>query len=169
MVKDETYYFHQTPEDLCKKLIALTPLEPNDRVLEAFKGEGAFYNNLPDFVEKDWCEIEEGRDFRDYTGEYDWFISNPPFRLEIGDGKRENSFFKLVKYFTERAKKGIAVLANDNCFSTLTPNRLQELKNRGWYIHHIIVSCIKKWRGRYFYIIFKKEPSTFYKFVEGVY
>jgi len=25
------------------------------KFLEPFKGEGSFYNNLPDFVEKDWC------------------------------------------------------------------------------------------------------------------
>ena len=37
MVKDETYYFHQTPEELCKKLIEKVPLEEGDKVLEPFK------------------------------------------------------------------------------------------------------------------------------------
>lgn len=77
MVKDETYYFHQTPEELCKKLIQLTPFEPNDRVYEPFRGEGNFYNHLPEYVVKQWSEIEDGRDFKDFNEEYDWVISNP--------------------------------------------------------------------------------------------
>ena len=166
MVKDDTYYFHQTPEELCKKLIQKIPLEDGDKVLEPFKGEGNFYNHLPDFVKKDWCEIEEGRDFQEYAEEFDWVISNPPFRLEIGT-KRENSFLKIIKYYTQRAKKGIAFLGNDYCFSTLTPKRLKEFNASGWFIHNIIVCSPKKWRGRYFFIIFKKEPCSFYQFIEG--
>jgi hypothetical protein len=167
MVKSETYYFHQTPEELCKKLIQKVPLEDGDKVLEPFKGEGSFYNNLPDNVKKDWCEIEEGRDFQDYDADdIDWVISNPPFRLEIGN-KRENSFFKILKYYTHKAKKGVALLGNDNCFSTLTPKRLKDFNDRGWFIHNIIVCSIKKWRGRYFFIILKKEPNMFYQFIEG--
>ena len=56
MVKDETYYFHQTPLQLCKELIKLVPLESADIVLEPFRGEGGFYFNLPDFVKPKWCE-----------------------------------------------------------------------------------------------------------------
>jgi len=57
--KDEVYYFHQTPEELCIELIKHVPLIQGDRVLESFRGEGSFYNNFPDFVEKDWCEIKK--------------------------------------------------------------------------------------------------------------
>jgi hypothetical protein len=166
MIKDEVYYFHQTPEELCIELIKHVPLIQGDQVLESFRGEGSFYNNFPDFVEKDWCEITEGRDYKDYDKEFDWIITNPPFRLEES-GKRENAFYKLLKYYTNKAKKGIAFLGNDFCFSTLTPKRLKDLNESGWYIHNIICCSVKKWRGRYFFIIFKKEHSDFYKYVEG--
>jgi len=166
MIKDEVYYFHQTPEELCIELIKHVPLIQGDRVLESFRGEGSFYNNFPDFIEKDWCEITEGRDYKDYDKEFDWIITNPPFRLEES-GKRENAFYKLLKYYTNKAQKGIAFLGNDFCFSTLTPKRLKELNESGWYIHNIICCSVKKWRGRYFFIIFKKEHSDFYKYVEG--
>ena len=72
MEKDEAYYFHQTPEPLCRELIKYVDLQEGDKVLEAFKGEGSFYNSFPDYVEKDWTEILEGRDYKDYTGEIDW-------------------------------------------------------------------------------------------------
>lgn len=168
MSKDETYYFHQTPEELCKKLIGMVPLISGDRVLEAFKGEGNFYNNLPDFVEKDWCEITEGRDYKDYHQPFDWIISNPPFRMdEENVGKRVNTFFKLLKYYTERAEKGVAFLGNDTCFSTLTPVRMREFNSRGWFIHSITCCAVKKWRGRYFFIILKKEPCEFFTYIDG--
>lgn len=40
--KDETYFFHQTPENLCIELIKQVPLVENDNVLEPFRGEGNF-------------------------------------------------------------------------------------------------------------------------------
>jgi len=168
MIKDEAYYFHQTPSELCKELIKQVPLIKGDRVLEPFRGEGSFYNNLPNFVRRDWTEITDGRDYKDYDQEIDWVITNPPFQIdEHQTGRRVNTFYKLLNYYSDRAKKGIAFLGNDTCFSTLTPNRLKELNGRGWYIHNIVCCAIKKWRGRYFFVIFKKEPSDFYKHVEG--
>ena len=167
-MKNEEYYFHQTPEELCKILIEQVPLIKGDRVLEPFKGEGNFYNNFPDFVEKDWCEITQGRDYKDYDKEFDWVITNPPFKLDDSK-KRESTFFNLLKHYTSKSKKGIAFLGNHFCFVALSPNRLKELNNNGWYIHNIVCCNIKKWWGRYFFIIFKKEYSDFYKYIEGNY
>jgi hypothetical protein len=167
-MKDETYYFHQTPNELCKKLIKEVPLIKDDYVLEPFRGEGAFYNNFPDFVNKDYCEIEERKDYKDYDKPIDWVITNPPFSLYENGGKRVSAFYKLIEYYADKAKKGIAFLGNDFCLSSLTPLRLKELnENHGLYIHKIIVCNIKKWRGRYFFIIFKKEKNDFYKYIEG--
>jgi hypothetical protein len=168
MEKNDVYFFHQTPADLCKELIKHVDLKEGDRVLEPFRGEGAFYNSFPDYVIKDWTEITEDKDYLDYAGEIDWVITNPPFRLDNGV-KRVNAFFQLLKYYTARANKGIAFLGNDACFSTLTPKRLKELNDDGWFIHNIVVCNIKKWRGRYFFIIFKKSPSDFYKHVIGTF
>ncbi len=161
MNKDDTYYFHQTPSQLAKDLIPFVPLEPTDILLEPFKGEGAFYNNFPEANPKDWCEITEGRDYKDHAQPYDWVISNPPFRLEEGAG-RVNAFWFLVDYYTQHARKGVAFLGNDSCFSTLTPRRLQILRERGWSVNKVVVCSIKKWRGRYFFIILQKQSNNFY-------
>lgn len=166
-MKDDIYYFHQTPNDLAKLLIERINLNEGDKVLEPFRGEGAFFNNLPSNVIKDWCEIEEGRDYKDYVGEIDWCISNPPFRLESENGVRENAFYKIVKHFSTRVNKGIAFLGNDYCFSTLTPKRIKELESLGLYINKIIVCSVKKWRGRYFFIIFTKDNNGFYNYIDG--
>jgi hypothetical protein len=168
MNETDAYYFHQTPKDLAKKLIAYIDFSDNDLVLEPFRGEGAFYDNLPN-VNKDWCEIEQGRDYKDYTKNIDWVVSNPPFKLKTNE-KRVNSFYFLIDYYAKRVNKGIAFLGNDTCFNTLTPKRLKELNEKyNLYIHNIIVCNVKKWRGRYFFIIFKKGNNSFYKYIEGSY
>ena len=61
MNEADTYAFHQTPVALAQALIPRIPLEPNDTLYEAFKGEGAFYDNFPRRTLKG---LE-----RDYTGE----------------------------------------------------------------------------------------------------
>lgn len=166
MSKDETYYFHQTPNSVVIELLKEMPFEDGDNVLDSFRGEGVFYNNFPANVNKDWCEILEGRDFKDYDKPIDWVVTNPPFRLDMI--KRINSFYFLVDWYASRVNKGIAFLANDSCFSTLTPKRLKAIgDNHNFYIHKIVVCNIKKWRGRYFFIIFKKGKNDFYKYVLG--
>jgi DNA modification methylase len=157
----DTYLFHQTPTECAKDLIANVPLEEGDIVLEPFKGEGAFYNNFPDNTVKLWAELEQGIDYQSINEPYDWVITNPPFRLDMGV-KRVNSFWFLLDYYSTRARKGIAFLGNDSCFCTLTPRRIKILQERGWYIQKIMVCAVKKWRGRYFFFILQKKQNDFY-------
>lgn len=163
MVND-TYLFHQTPADLAKQLIDEVDLHEDDIVLEPFKGEGAFYDNFPDYVVKEWCEIEEGRDYKDYEGHIDWVISNPPYKLDD-----KNCFWKLVEYYLDRVDKGIAFLCNDYCLASLSPPKIKIINEKGFYVNKIVVCCIKKWRGRYFFIVIDKHSSSFYKSIEGTY
>jgi tRNA G10 N-methylase Trm11 len=167
MPKDETYYFHQTPETLAIELINMLDLEEGDIVLEPFKGEGSFYNNFPENVVKHYTEIEEGLDYKDFKETVDWVCTNPPFQIET-DTKRVNSFYPLLEYYSDKVNKGIAFLANDRCFSTLTPKRIKILEANNLFLSKVIVCNIRKWRGRYFFIIFKKdEPSQFFDYLDN--
>ena len=159
---DKEYFFHQTPVELAKDLIATIPFVEGDLVLEPFKGEGAFYNNFPSFIIKEWTEITQGRDYLTHKTEVDWVVSNPPFKLTNGGGNRENSFWKLVKHYLPLVRKGICFLGNDYCLSTLTPKRLEELSQAGFSVHKVVVCNVKKWRGRYFFITISKGQSPFY-------
>jgi hypothetical protein len=161
---DEQYYFHQTPTACAKDLIPLIPLVAGDKVLEPFKGEGAFYDNFPDFVEKDWCEIQQGRDYKDYDKPYDWVVTNPPFKLN-----NKNVIWPLLDYYTQRATKGVAFFVSDYGFSTLTPIRQQVLKDRNWGLTGITMVNVKKWRGRYFLLVFEKDKPSVMNFLLGNY
>jgi hypothetical protein len=156
-MKTETYYLHQTPNELAKRLIEYVPIDKEDILYEAFRGEGAFYNNFPANNKKIWSEIEEGIDYKTVKDEYDWVITNPPFSLENKDGKRENAVWYLLNYFSDTAKKGIAFLVNDVCL--LTPKRYDILAKKGFSLVRIVVCNIKKWRGRYYFLIFKKNGT----------
>ena len=68
-----------TPDPIAKLIIS--KFNPTGKVLDAFRGKGAFYNNYPADVEKDWCEIDEGKDFFEYTDHVDWIITNPPYSI----------------------------------------------------------------------------------------
>lgn len=161
-MKDDDYYFHQTPAKLAADLMSFIPIKPGDTLLEPFKGEGAFYNVFPDNTNKIYCEIEEGIDYKDIKTEHvDWIITNPPFKLPDQNGKMKNAIFPLLVHFSTIAKKGIAFLVSDYCLNSLTTKRLQKMKEAGFYLQKLIVCGAKKWRGRYYLMIFTKEPCNF--------
>jgi hypothetical protein len=163
---DTTYLFHQTPAELATRLVATLPLEPTDVLYEPFRGEGAFFNAFPAENPREWSEIREGRNYKDHTGEYDWVITNPPFTIDSG-AKRVNAFWFFLDYYTSRARKGVAFLANDSCFCTLTPGRIKLLRDRGWYVKNLTVCSIKKWRGRYFFIVLTRTPCDTLGWIDG--
>ena len=68
-----------TPENIAKLII--NKFNISGKVLDPFKGQGAFYNNYPETVKKDWCEIDEGKDFFEYKEHVDWIVSNPPYSI----------------------------------------------------------------------------------------
>ena len=152
--------FHYTPVACARALIALTPIAEGDRLLEPFKGGGAFYDNFPEEHPKDYCEIDEGRDFFAYDGRCDVIITNPPFRIEGADGKRVNALVKCMDKSFQVANKTVGVLINVKCFNGLTPLRLAKWKNEGWAVTHIHIVNVKKWFGRYYYVVFQKGAES---------
>ena len=165
-MKDDTYYFHQTPEQLCKDIISNIVFEPDDIVFEPFSGENNFFKNFPEDITKYRCEIEDGLDFKnfDYHGiKPTTILTNPPFRLDTDNG-RKNAFFDILMFFAKTPVKRVIFLCSDYCFGSLTPNRLLKLNNEGLYIHSLTTCSVKKWRGRYYVITFKREPNIFFNY-----
>ena len=69
--KDVVY----TPPELARDVVAF--FQPTGICLDPCKGDGAFYNLFP--AGREWCEIEQGRDFYSWNTKVDWIVSNPPF------------------------------------------------------------------------------------------
>jgi len=161
-MKSDLYYLHQTSKDLAKDLISYITFEDGDVVLEPFRGEGAFYDAFPSNVVKEWTEIEDGRDYLSHEGTVDWVVSNPPYRLETGT-KRVNSFWIILDHFSNKVRKGMAFLINEKCFGTLTVKRIKILNDKNLYLHKIVTCSVKKWYGRYYFLVFKKEKCDFHE------
>jgi hypothetical protein len=66
-----------TREDVAIKIIE--HFNPTGITLEPCRGSGSFYNNIKG--KKDWCEIDEGKDFFNYDKKVDWIITNPPYSI----------------------------------------------------------------------------------------
>jgi type I restriction-modification system DNA methylase subunit len=118
-----------TPLPIAKQIIDLFDLK--GKVLDGFRGGGAFYDQLPDTVEKDWCEIDEGRDFFDYSEKVDWIISNPPY--SILDEVLEHSF--------EIADNVVYLIPLSKLFSSMT--RIRKILTYGNIKEIHIISASK--------------------------
>ena len=73
-----------TPRHIAKQMIDYYAEwhDLSERVLlDPCRGDGAFYDQYPDYCTKDWCEITEGRDFFDWPYKVDWIITNPPYSI----------------------------------------------------------------------------------------
>jgi hypothetical protein len=139
---DEIY----TPNPLALKLIEMCDLKEGDKVLDPCYGGGVFYENLPDYVEKDWCEIEKGKDFFDYKEKVDWIIGNPPFSLW-------NKWLDHTMTLTDK----FAFVMNTN---NLTHTRLQRINDNGYGLVKMDLCDVRWWMGRVFLVVFEKNKPS---------
>ena len=64
-----------TPEWVAKDMVEF--FTPAGRILEPCKGDGVFLKFLP--TNSEWCEIDDGKDFFEWSDNVDWVIGNPPY------------------------------------------------------------------------------------------
>lgn len=142
------YTFREyTPESLVKDLIKLIPIKKSDFILDAGSGcNKVWFNNLPTEY-KDEVELDEGKDFYHYTKQVDWVVGNPPYPEFIG------FLFKAA----EISRKGFAFLINHGRLNQLTPVRLKKLEEKGFKLNHIRIVTVRKWFGRYYFIVFARD------------
>jgi len=163
-MKDDKYYFHQTPETLCKDIIERIIFKEDDIILEPFAGEGNFYHNFPENIEKHKCEIEDGMCYKNFDYENikpTICCSNPPYVL---DGK--NAFFEILNFYSKiKSLERLIFLCNDQCVGSLTPLRMQKLNNNNLFINKITTVNVKKWRGRYYILEFSRQKNESFDYL----
>ena len=132
-----------TKATMAKYLIDRITWKPGELVCEPCKGDGAFYDNLPDYVIKSWYEINEGRD---YLGAermcVNTTISNPPF-------VPRKLFWNFMVRAMETTTDRIFWLINISSLNVLTKNRLNEMGKKLWFIQNLHIVSDKRWFGRY--------------------
>ena len=167
-MKDETYFFHQSPKELAKDICSNIEWNDNNIVLEPFAGENSFYDAIPNEITKYRTEIEDGLCFKqfDYIGTgVNTIISNPPFKL---NGR--NAFFDIVMFFSKiRSISKIIFLCSDICFGSLTPKRMMKINEEGMFITKLDTCCIKRWKGRYRIITFERTYNNSFNYYLNMY
>ena len=118
-----------TPLNVAKQIIDLFDLK--GKVLDAFMGNGAFYNQYPDNVEKDWCEINKDRDFFEYNDKVDWIITNPPYSI----------FDEVLKHSFEIADNIVYLVPLSKVFSSM--GRIRKILDFGNIKEIYILSASK--------------------------
>lgn len=111
-----------TPRDLSQKIISY--FKPSGLILEPCRGGGAF----SDYMDCDWCEIDEGKDFFDYKKSPDWIITNPPFSLVR----------KFLLHSYEIGTKNIVFLIPVNHVLGMKA-RLRDMKKNGYSVKELVL------------------------------
>ena len=99
----------------------------SDTFMEPCRGDGAFYDNLPEL--KDWCEIDEGKDFLEYDCKCDWIITNFPWSGKI--------LRPLVRKACNVSNNVVHLIRCHNVIGTVA--RHKDFLNEGHTIKEIII------------------------------
>lgn len=68
-----------TPTNLAAAILAHFGDQMSGRLLDPARGKGAFFDQFPTALDRDWCELSEGRDFLEWNEPAEWIVTNPPW------------------------------------------------------------------------------------------
>tara|TARA_R100001443_G_scaffold68711_3_gene77390 strand:+ start:981 stop:1514 length:534 start_codon:yes stop_codon:yes gene_type:complete len=130
-----------------------TEILQGDKVMNTSFGNGAFYDNLPEYCEKFYCEIKQGIDYLDSNEKVDITLDNPPFAPR-------KLFWSFMLKAMENTNRSIYWLINMSALNVFTPKRLDEMKEKGFYIKNMHICSDKRWFGRYVWVRIDKGDNT---------
>lgn len=126
-----------TPESLVRLHLSKFERMSNCTVLDPFRGSGAYFNLFEDYFPNsryEWCEIEAGRDFFDYTGTPDVIVSNPPYSI----------IERVLEKCYDLKPRYISFLLQAH---NATPHRIQKANDNGYYVLDYTICRVDRWFG----------------------
>ena len=138
-----------TPIETVKDCLSFIKFEPDDIVADAGSGkEKVWFNEIP-VKNKMAFELMEGEDFLKYDKPLDWVVGNPPF----------HEWLEFMFHSSKICRKGFCFLINHTRLNQLTTKRLWLLEQEGFYLNCFRIVDVKKWFGRYYFLVFTREKS----------
>lgn len=135
-----------TPKPVALKMIEMCNLKQGDLVLDPSYGEGVFYDNLPDYVNKEWCEIDKGVDFFEYNKKVDCIVGNPPYSI----------WDKWLRHTMTLTDKFCYIFGILN----FTDKRVNDIMNNGYGITKFHLVKIDWWFSPSFLVVFEKNKQS---------
>jgi len=143
-----------TPLNVAKKMIEMCEITSNMTVLDPSKGGGVFYDNLPNYCIKDYCEITEEIDFFDNDKTYDLIIGNPPYSL----------WNKWIDHTLKKTDKFCYIFGSFN----FTDRRVKKILDNGFGITKFHILKIEWWFSNSFIIVFERNKNSIITVEESV-
>ena len=122
--------------------IMIKDIDINDSIIDSCKGRGAFYNSFKN-NNKYYCEINEGKDYFDFTDKVDLNYGNPPYSI----------LSKWLEHSYKITNKKIKFIIG---MYSLTPVRLKKAEENGFYLTELILTQIPTWFQRSYIITLEK-------------
>jgi len=145
-----------TPKALAKNHIDMITSLPGELWLDPCKNSGSYYDQYPEWVEKDYCEILEGKDFLEYSGNPDVICDNPPYSML-------DKWFKKVIELNPRVYSTLIGVGN------LTARRIEWFEKAGYGITKLKMLKVWKWYGMSVIVVFEKGKKSIIEFDRKVY
>lgn len=124
-----------TPNDIVKDILEW--VKPNGTILEPFKGDGAFYDELVKTGNiVDWTEIDLGRDFFEVDKHYDYIITNPPYSI----------FTQVLEHSFKIADNVIMLIPHNKIFTS--DKRLDMIEKFGTFTYKRF-KVPKEWTAKF--------------------
>jgi len=143
-----------TPKPLALKLIEMCELKEGDTVLDPSFGAGVFYDNFPNYVSKEFCEIDMDKDFFNHTERVDCIVGNPPFSL----------WTKWLKHTMTITDKFGYIFGMCN----ITDTRIRNIIGMGYGITKIHLCVVKHWFGNTALVVFEKNKPSIMSVADSV-
>lgn len=132
-----------TPKDVVKTHLNLVEFNPDDKWLDPFFGDGAYFNEFPN-DNKIWTEIEKGKDFFQHTERCDIICSNPPYSM----------IDKVLEHSVILQPRVISYLIGHH---NLTTKRIEYMNSKGYWLKKLHLLKIYEWYGMSCIVIFVKD------------
>ena len=147
-----------TPLEVAKQQIQLHNINDNDLWLDPCRNnkEGSYFNNFPQNVKKDWCEILEGKDFFEYDRDIDIICGNPPYSV----------MDKWIKKTLQLNPKEFSLLIG---IGNLTTRRIEIIENAGYGLSKMKMLKIYNWYGMSCIVVFEKNKKSIIEYDRKVY
>ena len=132
-----------TPKSIAINMIDMCELRENEYVLDPSKGGGVFYDNYPEYVKKEWCEIAEGKNFFDCVNKFDWVIGNPPYSM----------WDKWLEHTMAITENFCYIFG----FMNFTPTRIHKIQEKGFVLTKLHLVKVDWWMSQSIICVFQKK------------
>ena len=124
--------------------IMIKELSPTDSVLDPCRFKGAFYDKINN-ENKDWCEIQDGKDFYEHNEKCSTIIGNFPY----------SQLSKWLKKCYTITDKIITIIG----MYSLTPARLRDAEEAGFHLTKLILTQVPTWFQRSYIVVMERRNT----------